>query len=332
MEKVIELPVEKLKPNPWNVNFLLDYERARLRDAMVRHGSKAVPPILVRKKNGVYEIVDGEQRWSIAKELGWKTIPAIIMSLSDDEVKRLCLSYNILRGRADWFKLAEIMAQEAEKGANLEAAYSPVLELQEIGAVLALNELESKARRILRKEHLRRPLSLSQLEIIVKFPKKLQPRIAQAVVEKQLGLGGLKHLLLVYGTREEKPEKPAEAEKPAKPEKPAKLEAAAKEEVAAEEEEADEKEAEEYGEEEVEAKAEKVAKAAEEKAVYFICECGVQYRVDFEKKTIERVKKERGMDIFQFESTLPAMLEVKCPRCGAKGKVDVSGGEVEWSI
>jgi len=332
MEKVIELPVEKLKPNPWNVNFLLDYERTRLRDAMAKQGSKAVPPIMVREKNGIYEIVDGEQRWSIAMELGWKTIPAIVKNFDDDEVKRLCLSYNILRGRADWFKLAEIMAQEAERGADLEAVYSPILESQEIGVVLALNELEPKAKRILRKEHLRRPLSLSQLEIIVKFPKKLQPKIAQAFVEKQLGLGGLRHLLLVYGAREEKIEKPAKAEKPAEPMKPAKLEAAAKEEAAAEEVEAEEKEAEGYRGEEVKAKAEKVAEAAEEKAAYFICECGIQYRVDFEKKAIERVRKERGMDIFHLESTLPATLEVKCPRCGAKGKVDVSGGEVEWRL
>jgi len=333
MGEVIEIPVEKLKPNPWNVNFLLDHEMARLRDAMTEQGPKAVPPILVREKNGVYEIVDGEQRWRIAVELGWKTIPAIIMDLSDDEAKRLCLSYNILRGRADWFKLAELMAREAEMGANLEAVYSPILELQEISVVLALNELESEAKRILRREHLRRPLSLSQLAIIIKFPKKLQPRIARAVVEKQLGLGGLKHLLLVYGTRTEEKEKP---EKPAEAEKPAKLEAAAREEEKkpfprgkAEEVEAKGREAEECGEE---AETGGVVEAAEEKAVYYVCECGVQYRVDFEKKTVEKVRREMGIDVFQLESTLPAVVEVTCPRCGAKGKVDVGGGEVEWSL
>ena len=172
-----------------------------------------------------------------------------------------------------------------------------------------------------------------RLEIIVKFPKKLQPRIAQAVVEKQLGLGGLKHLLIVYGTRteeEEKPEKPAEAEKPAKPEMEAEEGLVEEEEAGREELEEEESVSEEEREEAEEAGEERIAAA--EKAVYFICECGVQYRVDFERKTIERVKKERGMDIFQFESTLPAVLEVECPRCGAKGKVDVSGGEVEWSL
>jgi len=52
----------------------------------------------------------------------------------------------------------------------------------------------------------------------------------------------------------------------------------------------------------------------------------------FEEKTVERVKKERGIDIFQLEDTLPATLEVECPRCGAKGKVDVGSEEVRWSL
>ena len=344
MEKIIELPIEKLKPNPWNVNFLTEDVRSRLQAEMKKHGAKAIKPLTVREKNGVYEIVDGEQRWRIARELGWKTIPVVIKKFRDEEVKELCLSYNVLRGHADWFKLAEIMAREAEMGVDLEAAYSPILKPQEIDVVLDLNKLDSEAKRILRREHSRRPLSLSQLEIILKFPEKIQPRIAQALVEKELGLGGLKHLFSVYSTRTKEKEELAESEEPI--EKSVKFKAAvreektapkltrkkeSKEEAAAEKVEVEKKAAEEHGEEE-ETKVEKIVGAAEEKAVYYVCECGVQYRVDFEKKTVEKVRREMGIDVFQLESTLPAVVEVTCPRCGAKGKVDVGGGEVEWSL
>ena len=343
MEEVIELPVEKLKPNPWNVNFLTEDARSRLRSEMARYGLRAVEPLIVREKNGCFEIVNGEQRWRIAKELGWKTLPVVIKEFTDEEVRELCLSYNVLRGHADWFKLAEIMAEEAAKGVDLPAIYRGVLTQQEINILLSLNNLDRKAKRILRKMHRERePFSLEFLGVVTRFSRELQPEVARKIAEKNLGLGGVKHLLIVYGTRteeEEKPERPSKAEKAAKPEKPAKPETEAEEgrveeeeaggeeleeeKPMPEEEEEEREEAEEAGEERI---------AAAEKAVYFICECGVQYRVDFEKKTIERVRKERGMDIFQFESTLPAVVEVECPRCGAKGKLDVSGGEVEWSL
>jgi len=129
MEKIIELPVEKLRANPWNVNFLADDVRRRLRAEMERLGPKAIEPIIVREKDDGFEIVDGEQRWSIAKELGWKTIPAVIKKFTDEEVRELCLSYNVLRGHADWFRLAEIMAEETAKGAvlpRIPRRHSPV--------------------------------------------------------------------------------------------------------------------------------------------------------------------------------------------------------------
>ena len=344
MEKVIELPVEKLKPNPWNVNFLTEDARSRLRSEMAKYRLRAVEPLTVREKDGYFEIVDGEQRWRIAKELGWKTIPVIIKEFTDEEVRELCLSYNVLRGHADWFKLAEIMAEEAARGANLSAIYEGVLTQQEIRIILSLNNLDVKAKRILRKMHReKKPFSLEFLDAVTRFPREFQPEVARMIAEKNLGLGGVKHLLLIYGARmkeEKKLERTAKAEKPSKPEKPAKPEIEA-EEGRVEEEEADveelkeekpmPEEEEEYREE-AEAEPVEVLEAAEEKAVYFICKCGIRYKVDFEKKTIEKVRERERSEVFQSESTLPAVIEVECPRCHARGKVDVRDAKVEWSL
>ena len=333
MEEVIEIPVEKIRPNPWNVNFLLDYERARLRDAMAKYGPRAIPPIIVRERNGVYEIVDGEQRWSIAKELGWKNIPVVLKDFTDDEVRELCLSYNVLRGRADWFRLAEIMAEESERGIEPSRVYGDILDADMISALLALNRFDKKAGRILRKLHREAGvLTIDHIAVIVRFPREYQLELAENLYAlKGAGVDDLKDTLRRYvpeklGEREAAAKK--EAEK-AEEEKPPRGEETGAEE---EEAEAEKKETGEYREEEEEAGAEEVVEAAVEKAVYFICECGVQYRVDFEGKTIERVGEKRGMTVFQYESTLPAVLGVECPRCGAKGKVDVSGGEVKWSL
>jgi len=361
MEKVIEIPIEKIRPNPWNVNFLLAHERVKLRDAMAKYGSRVVPPILVREKNGNYEIIDGEQRWRIARELSWKTIPALIRNLLDDEVMRLCLSYNILRGRADWFKLAEIMAEQEKKGANLTLIYTGILSPDEVHIILALNNFDRKARKILRKLHKETGILMPEhLAIIVKFPKERHIELAEGLYSlKGAGENDLKDLLSDYLNKSAKEEEAETEETLDSPEETSKKKAteyvkktgekkktstkehgAPKEkgDIISEKERKDISEKEKVEEEEVETEKveseepEKIIEKVDKKAVFFVCECGVQYRIDFEKRTVERVKKERGMDVFQIETTLPASIVVECPCCGAKGTIDVGGEEVEWSL
>ena len=54
-------------------------------------------PIVVRPYNGSYQIVAGERRYRACKQLGLKTIPAIIKNLSDEEVTEISLIENIQR-------------------------------------------------------------------------------------------------------------------------------------------------------------------------------------------------------------------------------------------
>lgn len=74
----------------------LDRERieyTQLRDAI--SSSKWIKPILVRKRqDGKYEIVDGLHRYSVARELGWTTIPAQLTDATDDEAMRLGIMAN----------------------------------------------------------------------------------------------------------------------------------------------------------------------------------------------------------------------------------------------
>ena len=53
--------------------------------------------IVVRPYNGSYQIVAGERRYRACKQLGLKTIPAIIKNLSDEEVTEISLIENIQR-------------------------------------------------------------------------------------------------------------------------------------------------------------------------------------------------------------------------------------------
>lgn len=86
------VPIENVKPNPWNPKNK-DTEQYKT----VLRGIKAQgfrQPIIVREtdKEGFYEILDGEQRWTAANELGYKNIPIYNMGeVSDKEAKSTTL-------------------------------------------------------------------------------------------------------------------------------------------------------------------------------------------------------------------------------------------------
>lgn len=112
--RIVFLPVEAIKPNPWNPNFMLDGERDQLRSYMRANGPAKTPPIIVRRKGDFYEIIDGEQRWLAARELGWSEMPAVVVDVSDEEAKMLTLSYNYLRGKFNYVKAARRIRDEGD--------------------------------------------------------------------------------------------------------------------------------------------------------------------------------------------------------------------------
>ncbi|MCS7114104.1 MAG: ParB N-terminal domain-containing protein [Nitrososphaerota archaeon] len=118
------LPVESVRPNRWNVNVLPSVEYARLKAVMRISGPERTEPIVVRKaEDGAWEIVNGEQRWKAAKELGWKAIPALEVEGKGEAAKFLCLSFNAVRGHIDLVKLSELLLADPEMAEAVRKVY-----------------------------------------------------------------------------------------------------------------------------------------------------------------------------------------------------------------
>ena len=93
---VTQLDVEKLTPNPWNPNRMSGEMRAKLKAYVEREG--LVEPLVVRPKGKQYEILGGYHRWQIARELGYKTVPCVVVDLDDRRAKILTVNLNELKG------------------------------------------------------------------------------------------------------------------------------------------------------------------------------------------------------------------------------------------
>ena len=97
-----------ISPNDYNPNVVGEDVLAKLRSEIADRGM--CEPILVRKRgDDGYEIIDGEHRWQICKELGWQEIPCIIQDYDDKEAKIKTLQLNYMRGSAVPIKLAYLI-------------------------------------------------------------------------------------------------------------------------------------------------------------------------------------------------------------------------------
>lgn len=129
--KIVRVPIDKLRPNPWNMNRMSDDMYRKLVSNLKK--SNAPVCILTRMhptKKGFYQIVDGEHRWRAAKELGWSEIDVAVEQLTDAQAKTLTINLNYLRGTPDPSKLesavAAIVRGIGERKANRLLPYTQV--------------------------------------------------------------------------------------------------------------------------------------------------------------------------------------------------------------
>ena len=91
--ETIEVQVSQIKPSPYQPRLTFNLED--LRGSIQRDG--ILVPLTVRKKDGYYELIDGERRVRLAKELGYKTIPCTVIDVDDETARRMVWKVNTLR-------------------------------------------------------------------------------------------------------------------------------------------------------------------------------------------------------------------------------------------
>ena len=96
-ERIEKIPVEKLKPNPYQPRQHFDDKALHdLADSIRQYG--IVQPLVVTPlKEGSYYLIAGERRWRSAKLAGLQTVPAIIRTSEKLEQLELALIENVQR-------------------------------------------------------------------------------------------------------------------------------------------------------------------------------------------------------------------------------------------
>lgn len=90
------ISIDHITPNRNQPRKVFDADKLfALETSIKEHG--VIQPILISKNNDGYQIVAGERRWRAAKNIGLKTIPAVVKKLSQREIAEIALIENLQR-------------------------------------------------------------------------------------------------------------------------------------------------------------------------------------------------------------------------------------------
>ncbi|WP_227936901.1 nucleoid occlusion protein [Alkalihalobacillus deserti] len=185
-EEVREINISDIVPNRFQPRTVFDQERIdELAQTIRTHG--VIQPIVVRERDGNFEIIAGERRWRAVTKLGWETIPALVKDFNDSQTASIALIENLQREGLTaieeamaYAKLIELhgltqesLAQRLGKGQSTVANKLRLLNLPEAVQNAILDRKISE-------RHARALLSLKNSE--------LQIKLLEEVIEKHLNV------------------------------------------------------------------------------------------------------------------------------------------------
>ncbi|ERJ12551.1 nucleoid occlusion protein [Haloplasma contractile] len=183
-DKVVNLKLDQVIPNNSQPRTIFDQEKiTELSESIKEHG--IIQPIIVRFKDGLYEIVAGERRYRACKDLGFDMIPAIVKEYNDSEVASVAVIENIQRedltaieeARAYKLLMEKQNMKQEELATKLGKAQSTIANKIRL-LNLPINVQEAVLGKEVSERHARALLSVKDHE--------LQTTILQTIIDKDL--------------------------------------------------------------------------------------------------------------------------------------------------
>jgi ParB family chromosome partitioning protein len=113
-ERVQGIALSEIVPSPLQPR--QEFRDEELRDLVESVRQRGIiQPLIVRRRDGKFELIAGERRWRAAKEVGLVEAPAIVREASDQEVLELALVENLQRADLNPMEEATAFARLARE-------------------------------------------------------------------------------------------------------------------------------------------------------------------------------------------------------------------------
>jgi ParB family chromosome partitioning protein len=203
-DKVVEIPLTKLRANPYQPRKHFDDESINELAASIKeHG--VIQPIIVRSVVKGFEIIAGERRFRASQACGMATIPAVVKTFTDQQVMEIALIENVQRedlnaveianayqGLINQFSLTqEELSVKVGKSRSHIANFLRLLQLPE-----SIKEYVSRG-----------TISMGHARAIAGLKnKKQQLDLAEQTIREQWSVRELEDELKRYGSPQDQPE------------------------------------------------------------------------------------------------------------------------------
>ncbi|GAJ11365.1 unnamed protein product, partial [marine sediment metagenome] len=89
----MDVAIDLIKPSPYQPRLFFDTDD--LKGEIERDG--LLSALVVRKRGEYYELIDGERRLRVLKELGWNRVPLVEIEVDDRTARRSVFKVNKIR-------------------------------------------------------------------------------------------------------------------------------------------------------------------------------------------------------------------------------------------
>jgi ParB family chromosome partitioning protein len=199
--KVTDLPLVQLKEAPWNPNQMAEAMLSRLRESLTRYG--LVQNLVVRPlSNGSYEVLSGNQRLQVLRELQRSPVPCVVVDLDNAQARLLSQALNRIGGEDDLGLRAEMLKEVLEQVPQADVLRLLPETTQGLAALASLGQQDLASylqnwqqAQVARLKHLTFQSTPAQLEVIEEALARVMPQAGKTPGDNPNPRGNALYLL-----------------------------------------------------------------------------------------------------------------------------------------
>jgi len=192
---LLEIPLNNIKVNPFQPRKYFDEKAlAELSESIKRHG--LLQPIVVVEETDGYILIAGERRFRASKMAKKKTIKAVVVSASSEEMRELALIENIQREELNAMELAKSYEELIQVHSITQEELSGLIHKSRsaITNTLRLLQLSPKAQKAI----VDKTISAGHAKVMVNLSNKDQNVLVDSIIGQKLSVREVEKMVKQY--------------------------------------------------------------------------------------------------------------------------------------
>jgi ParB family chromosome partitioning protein len=206
-KSILEIPLGNIKVNPYQPRKHFD-ERAlqELADSIKQHG--LLQPVVIAEQMDEYILIAGERRLRASKMAKTKTIKAVVVSATPEQMRELALIENIQREELNAIELAKSYEELITIHSITQDELSAIIHKSrsQITNTLRLLQLTPKAQKAI----IEKQISAGHAKVMVNLPAKDQNVLVDSIIGQKLSVRDIEKMVKQFKEGETGDKSPAQ--------------------------------------------------------------------------------------------------------------------------